>query len=179
MLGCFIRVLRSSDPSHGLSQKHTSLMPTQHRYTSNQPLQKQHAELHLSKRLLGLYAEQAHTLRSRPACMHADCTQSAVGFGNALWRLHVTMFTSYRDWASHERFDAFVHTGSYSMHTHEPAAILTGLLDLATYFCLWTEASTLRHMPESLWFFFWCDFYASPILSVLPAISKRVPENSP
>lgn len=82
------------------------------------------------------------------------------------------MFTAYEDWASHESFDAFVHTGSYSKHTHEPAAILTGLLDLATYFCLWTEASTLRHMPESLWFFFWCDtvpIFHSRACEVMPS----------
>lgn len=87
----------------------------------------------------------------------ADCAVSPVGFGNAVWRLHVTIFTPYEAWAAHENFEAFHRLlQSRATYTEDPSGILTGLLDLCTYFCLWTEASTLRHMPESLWFFFWC-----------------------
>ena len=74
-----------------------------------------------------------------------------------MWRLHVTIFTPYEAWAAHENFEPFHRLmESRAMFTEDPAAILTGLLDLCTFFCLWSEASTLRHMPESLWFFFWC-----------------------
>lgn len=94
-----------------------------------------------------------HALTAK--AVDAECADPKIGFGNALWRLHFTIFSPYEDWAKHEGFEPFAYLECRNKKTNSPDAILGGLLDLVTYFCLWTEASSLRHMPESLWFFFW------------------------
>jgi hypothetical protein len=68
------------------------------------------------------------------------------------------MFTPYEAWAKHQsNIQAFLYLKNYTNHrTTDYPSILNGLLDICMYFCLWTEASSLRHMPEALWFFYWC-----------------------
>eukprot|EP00892_Ulva_mutabilis_P001697 jgi/Ulvmu1/11528/UM078_0017.1 len=78
-----------------------------------------------------------------------------VAFGNAVWRLHVSMFSPYEDWVTHQRFHPFPHDSWKKDSTASPKTIMAALLDLSAYFCLWTEAANLRHMPESIWFFYW------------------------
>jgi len=79
-----------------------------------------------------------------------------VGFGNAVWRLHVSIFSPYEDWATHQRFQPFPHDSWKQDSTSSQRTIMAALLDLCAFFCLWTEAANLRHMPESIWFFYWC-----------------------
>jgi hypothetical protein len=85
--------------------------------------------------------------------------QQRLGFGKAVWRLHSTIFAPYRVWADHQRVADFPEKQVSSMWEgpldghHQ---MVTGLLDLCVYFCLWTEAANLKHMPESLWFLYWC-----------------------
>lgn len=78
-------------------------------------------------------------------------------FGKAVWRLHVSMFSPYEDWAAHQRVKAFGDDSWASEVTSSHTTIMAALLDLCTFFCLWTEAANLRHMPESIWFFYWCE----------------------
>lgn len=76
-------------------------------------------------------------------------------FGKAVWRLHVSMFSPYEDWAAHQRVEPFSKTEWKNEETSAQGPIMAALLDLCAFFCLWTEAANLRHMPESIWFFYW------------------------
>lgn len=82
-----------------------------------------------------------------------------IAFNAAVWRLHATTFAPYSDWAQHQRFEAFPkadEAGWKQLEILEQRTSLPALLDLCTYFCLWTEAANVKHMPEALWFLFWC-----------------------
>lgn len=102
-----------------------------------------------------------------------------MAFGKAVWRLHSTIFAPYRVWAEHQRMLDFPEGQIKSvwdgpLHGHHQA--VAGLLDLCAYFCLWTEAANLRHMPECLWFLFWCaTLIASGALDILPVVMKCLP----
>lgn len=70
--------------------------------------------------------------------------------------MHATIFQSYHDWAEHQRFQAFPQAEVENTWARIPLsdgrAGVPALLDLCLYFCLWTEAANVRHMPEALWF---------------------------
>ena len=81
-------------------------------------------------------------------------------FNKAVWRLHATIFSSYYDWSEHQGFQPFPQA---EMDKYWGKIVLgagnssvPALLDLCLYFCLWTEAANVKHMPEAMWFLFWC-----------------------
>ena len=81
-----------------------------------------------------------------------------LAFNQAVWRLHATTFAPYYDWAQHQRFEAFPKADEANwkqLPIYEERTSLPALLDLCAYFCLWTEAANVKHMPEALWFLFW------------------------
>lgn len=78
-------------------------------------------------------------------------------FATAVYDLHATIMQPYRQWCAH--VDAQPQPSrTLATLTSSPwasARAVNHLLhDLALWFLLWTEASSLRHMPEALWFVF-------------------------
>jgi hypothetical protein len=86
-------------------------------------------------------------------------TLNSAAFNAAVWRLHATIFAPYLDWAEHQRAQPFPgrQQGNWDgLDLQDGSSGLPALLDLCAYFCLWTEAANVKHMPEALWFLFWC-----------------------
>jgi hypothetical protein len=87
-----------------------------------------------------------------------DNSLNIATFNAAVWRLHATIFAPYLDWAEHQRAQPFPgpqQANWDALDLADGSSGLPALLDLCTYFCLWTEAANVRHMPEALWFLFW------------------------
>ena len=55
---------------------------------------------------------------------------------------------------------------------HHWDTCVPALLDLALFFCIWTEASNLRHLPEALWFFFWAARQSERYKALVHACSQ-------
>lgn len=79
--------------------------------------------------------------------------------GQAVWRLHATIFQSYTQWAFQVRVDPFPKGSTQDTWGADLGAAKStnaALRDLCLYFGLWTEAANLKHTPELMWFLFWC-----------------------
>ncbi|KAG1671275.1 hypothetical protein FOA52_010846 [Chlamydomonas sp. UWO 241] len=79
-------------------------------------------------------------------------------FCRAVWQLHSTIFGAYRTWLSHVGLPHARLAAAESALTGaawDDAGAVNGLLmELGAYFLLWSEASSLRHCPEALWFLY-------------------------
>jgi 1,3-beta-glucan synthase subunit FKS1, domain-1 len=76
-------------------------------------------------------------------------------------------------WHADQRFAAFSdadinkHWQGHRIESQQ--ASIPALLDLALYFCLWTEAANIKHMPETLWFLFWAMRHSPQFQQILEA----------
>ncbi|KAG1659988.1 hypothetical protein FOA52_009662 [Chlamydomonas sp. UWO 241] len=81
-------------------------------------------------------------------------------FAKAVHELHATHFMSYEaHWCTHVGLSNRTRKaqGVLSKECFSDPTVVNGLLsELALWFLLHTEASSLRHCPELLWFLFWC-----------------------
>ena len=86
-------------------------------------------------------------------CWALSCLQ-------ALFELHSTIFKSYEvNWTKLVGLTHRTAGAQQVLDTHafsDPRAANGLLSELALYFLIYTEASSLRHTPELLWFIYWC-----------------------
>ncbi|GAX79706.1 hypothetical protein CEUSTIGMA_g7147.t1 [Chlamydomonas eustigma] len=78
----------------------------------------------------------------------------------AVWELHSQVFFSYTQWlrAAQLPFPRSMKASNVLEVASwtSSAAIQVLLMELSTYFLLWSEAANLRHCPEAMWFFYHC-----------------------
>ena len=80
-------------------------------------------------------------------------------FKRAVHRLHGAIFNGYKDWCHHVELPQYVPDASYEFLRKEKLDLEEWelLLDeLSLYFLVYSEAANLRHLPEGLWFLYWC-----------------------
>ncbi|KAG2500666.1 hypothetical protein HYH03_001432 [Edaphochlamys debaryana] len=81
-------------------------------------------------------------------------------FAKAVFELHTTIFYSYEEHWTHMhglsiRPQCMQDVLDKSRYCDE--TVVCGMLtELALYFLVYTESSSMRHCPELLWFLFWC-----------------------
>ncbi|KAG1671277.1 hypothetical protein FOA52_010848 [Chlamydomonas sp. UWO 241] len=72
--------------------------------------------------------------------------------------LHSTIFGAYRTWLSHVGLPharlAAAESALAGVAWDDAGAVNGLLMELGAYFLLWSEASSLRHCPEALWFLY-------------------------
>ncbi|GLI62082.1 hypothetical protein VaNZ11_004642 [Volvox africanus] len=81
-------------------------------------------------------------------------------FAKAVFELHTTIFYSYDEYWTHMHglsIRPMAMQEVLSKHRFCDEAVVCGLLtELALYFLIYTESSSMRHTPELLWFLYWC-----------------------
>ena len=66
--------------------------------------------------------------------------------------LHAKVFSNYVKWC--RAMAVPPHFSKMNSSMNAPPAVASRVVDLVLYFCVWGEASNLRHMPECLWFLY-------------------------
>ena len=66
--------------------------------------------------------------------------------------LHAKVFSNYVKWCRAMGVPPNFSKMNTSMNA--PPAVASRVVDLVLFFCIWGEASNLRHMPECLWFLY-------------------------
>ena len=66
--------------------------------------------------------------------------------------LHAKVFSNYVKWC--RAMGIAPHFSKMNTSMNAPPAVASRVVDLVLFFCLWGEASNLRHMPECLWFLY-------------------------
>ncbi|GIL75226.1 hypothetical protein Vretimale_7896 [Volvox reticuliferus] len=81
-------------------------------------------------------------------------------FAKAVFELHTTIFYSYEEYWTHMHglsIRPMAMQEVLSKHRFCDEAVVCGLLtELALYFLIYSESSSMRHTPELLWFLYWC-----------------------
>ena len=76
----------------------------------------------------------------------------------SVWELHSKILHSYSLWLDNVKIKhprtLFAQSILQNHAWDDPATIRCLLIELSTYFLLWTEAANLRHCPELLWFLY-------------------------
>jgi len=67
--------------------------------------------------------------------------------------LHKKIFENYKKWCKHVGVRPCFAKMS-PMCTTGPPAVVSRVVDLVLYFCIWGEGGNLRHMPEVCWFLY-------------------------
>lgn len=99
-----------------------------------------------------------------------------IGFNKAAWRLHAAIFDSYEDWCRHQNVEPWPgkEGPAPKVALSDERAGIPALLDICLYFCLWTEAANIKHMPECMSFLFWCvsgkGYHADRCIDLPPAV---------
>jgi len=79
-------------------------------------------------------------------------------FSRSVWEIHSKILHSYSQWLENVRIKHTRSSLAQSILQNQawdhPATIRCLLIELSTYFLLWTEAANLRHCPELLWFLY-------------------------
>lgn len=84
-------------------------------------------------------------------------------FAQCVLEMHSTIFHSYEEmWCRKLKLSPRPdkYTEVLAREYCDPAVTLGLLAELALYFLMYSEAINLRHMPESLWFFYWLAAHA-------------------
>lgn len=66
--------------------------------------------------------------------------------------LHAKVFSNYVKWC--RAMGVAPHFSKMNSSMNAPPAVASRVVDLVLWFCVWGEASNLRHMPECLWFLY-------------------------
>jgi callose synthase len=66
--------------------------------------------------------------------------------------LHAKVFSNYVKWC--RTMVVYPHFSKMNTSMNAPPAVASRVVDLVLFFCIWGEASNLRHMPECLWFLY-------------------------
>ena len=66
--------------------------------------------------------------------------------------LHAKVFSNYVKWC--RAMGVPPHFSKMNSSMNAPPAVASRVVDLVLWFCVWGEASNLRHMPECLWFLY-------------------------
>ena len=66
--------------------------------------------------------------------------------------LHAKVFSNYVKWC--RAMGVPPHFSKMNSSMNAPPAVASRVVDLVLWFCIWGEASNLRHMPECLWFLY-------------------------
>lgn len=66
--------------------------------------------------------------------------------------LHAKVFSNYVKWC--RAMGVLPNFSKMNTSMNAPPAVASRVVDLVLYFCIWGEASNLRHMPECLWFLY-------------------------
>ncbi|PSC69540.1 Callose synthase 5 [Micractinium conductrix] len=76
----------------------------------------------------------------------------------AVYRLHATIFQGYRDWCRHVDLPERINELTLEKLRESGEAMEWEYLleELALWFLLYSEGANLRHVPEALWFLYWC-----------------------
>ena len=110
--------------------------------------------------------------------------------------LHAKVFSNYVKWCRAMGVPPNFSKMNTSMNA--PPAVASRVVDLVLFFCIWGEASNIRHMPECLWFLyhkmmeeyissegytqtrslyagFFVDCVITPIYSIVTKVSRNEP----
>ena len=108
--------------------------------------------------------------------------------------LHAKVFSNYVKWC--RAMGIAPHFSKMNTSMNAPPAVASRVVDLVLFFCLWGEASNLRHMPECVWFLYhkmmeeyiksdgytqtrslyaghYLDFVVTPIYNILAKVRNR------
>lgn len=66
--------------------------------------------------------------------------------------LHAKVFSNYMKWC--RAMSVMPNFSKMNTSMSAPPAVASRVVDLVLWFCIWGEASNLRHMPECLWFLY-------------------------
>jgi callose synthase len=66
--------------------------------------------------------------------------------------LHAKVFSNYVKWC--RAMGVLPHFSKMNTSMNAPPAVASRVVDLVLFFCIWGEASNLRHVPECLWFLY-------------------------
>ncbi|GKZ01468.1 hypothetical protein MPSEU_001097400 [Mayamaea pseudoterrestris] len=66
--------------------------------------------------------------------------------------LHAKVFSNYVKWC--RAMGVLPHFSKMNTSMNAPPAVASRVVDLVLFFCVWGEASNLRHVPECLWFLY-------------------------
>jgi callose synthase len=66
--------------------------------------------------------------------------------------LHAKVFSNYVKWC--RWMGVLPNFSKMNTSMNAPPAVASRVVDLVLFFCVWGEASNLRHMPECLWFLY-------------------------
>lgn len=66
--------------------------------------------------------------------------------------LHAKVFSNYMKWC--RAMGVPPNFSKMNISISAPPAVASRVVDLVLFFCIWGEASNLRHMPECLWFLY-------------------------
>jgi callose synthase len=66
--------------------------------------------------------------------------------------LHAKVFSNYMKWC--RAMGISPNFAKVSSAVSAPPAVASRVVDLVLFFCVWGEASNIRHMPECLWFLY-------------------------
>ncbi|KAL4451723.1 hypothetical protein ABPG75_007385 [Micractinium tetrahymenae] len=76
----------------------------------------------------------------------------------AVYRLHATIFQGYRDWCRHVDLPERISELTLEKLREGGEVVEWEYLleELALWFLLYSEGANLRHVPEAMWFLYWC-----------------------
>lgn len=79
-------------------------------------------------------------------------------WARSVYRLHATIFQGYRDWCRH--VDLPERISELTMEQLQKGGKVVEweylLEELGLWFLLYSEGANLRHVPETMWFIYWC-----------------------
>ena len=81
-------------------------------------------------------------------------------FAKAVAELHSTIFKAYEEqWTKLVGLSWRTTNANFVLRNYafnDPKAVNGLLAELSLYFLIYSEASSLRHTPELMWFIYWC-----------------------